>query len=128
MGKSSAKKRRLQQHAATICRKKSKRDDVFRHWKDTLERWEEMCTTLFNSNGRVRSYEENSMLLLAVKSKLASLLEYAKVDLDSVHDINWTSIDSSISKDFKVRKEAVSLLRKMFDKDGKVLITDNSNR
>ena len=128
MGKTSAKKRRLQQHASTIRRKKSKRDDKFKHWKDTLAKWELLCASLYNSNGRIRSYEENSMLLLAMKAKLDMLLQYATDNPDLIFDISWTSIDISISQDFKVRKETISQLRKTFAKDGSVLITDATVR
>ena len=39
-------------------------------WNDTLAAWESHCESIFNPKGRVRTYEETSLMLLALKAKL----------------------------------------------------------
>ena len=124
MGKSAAKKRRLQQHAATIRRKNTKYEDKYKEWEGILRQWDEMCQTLHNPKGKSRTYEQNSMLLLATKAKLSILLDQVADDPLAIFNINWTRIDKSVAKDFKADVNHVSALRKSFVEEGVVLVQD----
>ena len=102
------------QHA----RAKTKRQQ----WGEVVKKWQVNSKSLFNSRGRARSYEENSLILLAIKAHLERDIE------TNVLTVNWTSIESKVASELKVRREHVTELRKVFEQEQKVMVVNTQQR
>ena len=71
-----------------------------RHWHDFLESFTMMTSSIENKKGRVWSYEENCMLLLAINAFLGRAV---KANSDTNQHISWQSIEEEVVNDFCVR-------------------------
>ena len=116
------KKRKIQSKTAavksvTAAKRKSRSQEAVkkqkqrakRHWHDVLESFTLMTSSLENRKGRVRSYEENRMLLLAINASLRRAVE-----ANNNQQISWRSIEEEVAKDFRTRLNYVIELRKYF--------------
>ncbi len=104
---------------ANLNAKIQKAKDTRINWEDQYEKFDKH--NLKNPNGRVRTVEENRLILLSLKLLLKQQLIMAKNNIFSVHDINWTELEFTISVALHVRREHVTDLRKTLLDEGCVL-------
>ena len=93
-------------------------------WEQANSEWEEKCLALHNSKGRARTYEETSLMLLLLKSKLKCLVEAGLFE-----EISWTKMENEVAEELKVDAKHVREARKVFDEEGRcVIVSDTSRR
>ena len=93
---------------------------------DLFDTFRVMILTLENRRGRVRTYKENRMVILAL---YASLNRHVSSMLDSHHNsVSWRAIEEEVSKDFHVRLNYVIDLQKAFLDSGHVIVINNQAR
>ena len=91
-----------------------------KRWMDLRDTFRVMIPTLENRRGRVRTYKENRMVILAL---YASLNRHESSMLDSHHNsVSWRAIEEEVSKDFHVRLNHVIDLQQAFFDSGHVIV------
>ena len=99
-------KRRCQSKAAV---KKQKQRQQQR-WIDVRDTLTSLIPTIKGSKGKVRTFEENKMIVLAIQASLKRLLKAYEKD-NNLH-IGWTMIEDEVSRDFHFSRKYVSEIRK----------------
>ena len=89
-------------------------------WRRLLEEFNSLSSSLKNPNGESRSFEENKMLILALRAGLNRRVR--ELNLDPEATINWTSIENEVARDFFVGNKLVHDLRTDFFEDGDVWV------
>ena len=91
-------------------------------WIDMRDTFKSLLPTVENRKGRVRTYDENRMILLAL---FASLKRHVNSLIKgNIKDIKWIMIETEVSEDFHVRKNYVVEIRKTFLDCGSVIVID----
>ena len=80
-----------------------------KRWVSLHEDLDFFAAGVKNSRGRSRTFEENKMIVLALKATLRMALEY----WDKTK-ISWTALESRVSEDFCYRRKTVTEIRKQF--------------
>ena len=97
-----------------------------KRWIDISETFQAMIPTLENRKGRVRSYKENRMIILAL---YASLNRHIKSkNNDENKSIYWRLIEEEVSNDFHIRLNYVIEIRKLFLDSGHVIVISDQPR
>ena len=81
-------------------------------WRRLLEEFDSLSTSLKNPKGESRSFEENKMLILALRAGLRRRVR--ELNLDPEATINWTSIENEVARYFLVGNKLVHDLRTGF--------------
>jgi hypothetical protein len=68
---------------------------------------------LCNTPGRVRTPEENKIILLALKMMLKMNLRQVTAVLVSLHSISWTILEQTVATEFKIGPRYVRKLQKI---------------
>ena len=84
-----------------------------------------MDTELKNPKGKIRTIEENKMILLLLKAELEEEIKKIKQSKDC--KINWCYLELMVSKKLCVKATHVSFLRKNFFDGGNVLFCGTEN-
>lgn len=113
----TAKKRKARSKGAV----KKQQQRIRKGWIDTFDRFESLSERIKNNQGKNRTFEENKVLLFAIKAALKRSLDRNKDDVYNT-TINWREIESEIARDFCVKLSHVIDLRKGFLEDGDVFV------
>ena len=94
------KKRKIQSNAASMVQKrksrlveaaKKRKQRLKKHWFDVLESFTSMSSSLENQKGKVRTYDENRMAILAINASLRRAVEALhRGDIDTIKVV-WTA-------------------------------------
>jgi len=96
-----------------------------RSWRQTLADFTTLCEGVKNSKGKCRTFEENRLLLFALKAALRRQLD----SVVSAMSINWTAIETEIAVDFHVQKDFLRDLRKeFFNSNGEFILVNELSR
>ena len=100
---------------------------VLKRKEASVEKWEIISEnfsahkeSLANPKGKHRTFEENKMLLLALRGVLDANL--SRLKLGEQENFNWTSIEREVAKTFQVGLEYVNNLRREFLATGEVAV------
>jgi hypothetical protein len=102
------------------CRKQA----LVRKWEDIAENFEAKKDTLTSPKGKARTFEENSMLLLALRGSLNRHLNMVK--LGEQETLNWTAIEKDVASTFQVGHRYVNSLRAEFLTSGNVNVWERT--
>lgn len=114
----AAKRRKSQSRDAERMRKKRREDK----WRDDLNTFESLTSSFYSKKGKSRTFEENKMIILAMKASLKRRLKSGN------ELISWHCIENEVSKDFGFDRNAVYDLRKRFFEDGDVYVFGGGQR
>ena len=89
-------------------------------WRRLLEEFNGLADTLKNPQGHSRTFEENKMILLALRAALNRRISLLNVDQETT--INWRSIEDEVGRDFHVSNKYVHDLRTGLFEDGDVWV------
>lgn len=115
----SKSKRQKQQLMTNINNKKRKDHEKQLNWNEILMSFDSF--TLENNKGRVRSAEENMLVLLTLKFYLRIQLDNVKNKIISITSLSWTSLETTVAEALHVKREHVTTLRKMLFEQSTVL-------
>jgi hypothetical protein len=112
------KKRRRHSRRAHASKKRKKR--LANSWRNQLEVFSDFCQEIKNPNGRSRTYEENKLLILALRAYLRQKVKSMNEGDLHPSSITWRSIEEAVAGDFFVRREHLTELRRIFLDEGDV--------
>ena len=83
------------------------RERRWHQWKNTFDCFDLFTEVLNNSTEQSRIFEENRLLIFAIKSYLKRELEKNVREVGDHMTINWSVIESDVATDFHVRREDI---------------------
>lgn len=99
-----------------------------KEWNDKLSSFDD--AKLSNTMGRVRSTEENKIILSSLKmllSKELELLHYQRKNM--IMKLSWTKLEKQLSGHLQVKQANITALRKAFLDNGEIAtFGNNKNR
>jgi hypothetical protein len=120
-----ATKRRRRSRTAQALKKHKER--LENSWRNQLEVFSDFCQEIKNPNGRSRTLEENKLLILALRAYLRQKVESMNEGDLHPSSINWTLIEEAVARDFCVRREYLTELRRIFLDEGDVVVFGMEN-
>lgn len=114
---SNAKAHRSRKAAAT----KKRLQRSVNSWKDRLHVFDGFAAGIKNPPGRSRTFNENKLLLLALRAALRRQVQALEANKSEM-TMSWTAIEEEVSTDFGVNRNHLTSLRKEFLDDGDVLV------
>jgi hypothetical protein len=120
-----ATKRRRRSRTAHALKKRNER--LKNTWRNQLEVFSDFCQEIKNPNGRSRTLEENKLLILALRAYLRQKVESMNEGDLHPSSINWTLIEEAVARDFCVRREYLTELRRIFLDEGDVVVFGMEN-
>ena len=117
-------KRKCQSNEA-ICKRKQRKLNL---WKAEVENFVDHKDNLYNKKGRVRTTDENRIVLCLLKYMLEKAIEH--YGWENVHEISWNSIESEVATMVRMKVDhVVSLRKKILDSGtGEVQVFDGKTR
>ena len=91
-----------------------------------MEEFEELTEGLQNQKGKCRTFEENQMLLFAIKAALKRHISKCLTKGSPFKSINCLTIDAEVASDFCYRRQNVTEIQEECFKDGGVVIYNNN--
>jgi transposase len=77
---------------------------------------------LKNENGKSRTFEENKLLIYAIQAALNRRIEALQNKTLCPTEASWRHIEEEVARDFRVRRENITDLRKEYFRNGEVLM------
>ena len=94
---------------------RKRQEKAKKRWQETAAEFEEYTTHIKNPKGKSRTFEENKMLLLALKASLRRQME-AETDKTKV---SWSAIDREVAEDFGCKlSHLVDIRQHFFESEG----------
>ena len=106
---------------------KKRKEHLANSWRNQLEIFSDFCQEIKNPNGRSRTLEENELLILALRAYLRRKVE--SMDEGDLHPSSntWTLIEEAVARDFCVRREHLTEIRRIFLDEGDVVVFGTEN-
>ena len=118
-------KKRRRSRTGHACKKRKER--LANSWRNRLEVFSDFCQEIKNPNGRSRTYEENKLLIFALRAYLRQKVESMNEGDLQPSSITWRSIEEAVARDFCVRREHLTELRRTFLEEGDVVVFGTEN-
>jgi transposase/ribosomal protein L30E len=128
MPKQNKRKDASSKGSSAAAQKKIKLAVTTKRWREALAQMDTNTEGVGGGTGRVRTFQENSLILLAVKSVLGIWLDSCEAGSMNIEDITWTKLEKRVAKDFKVGAQFVAELRKGLSEDGHIIYRDGEKR
>ena len=105
---------------------KKRKQRYRKRWINLRDTLGSLIPTIKNSVGKVRTFEENKMIILAIHASLKRHLKAHEQDDNS--PISWRIIGQEVSRDFHYKSQYVTKIRQMFLDTGDVMISESNPR
>jgi hypothetical protein len=99
-----------------------RRETVVLKWDAVFRNLRAKKDSLTNRNGKTRTFEENKMVLLALRRYVELHLKMVKLGVQD--NINWTTIEKEVAFSFGIKQEHVNDLREEFLITGQVIVRE----
>jgi hypothetical protein len=127
MAPPNKRQRYLKAHAAAQQAGIEKGEKALKLWEKRLKVIHGLTDGFSNQKGRTMTFEENKLLVLAIRYALETYLQKAEWGYN-ILDLNWTIIDLEVAKAFKVEERHIIALRKEFFGSGDILVCANGSQ
>jgi transposase len=106
---------------------KKRKERLANSWRNQEEVFSDFCQEIKNPNGRSRTLEENKLLIFALRAYLHKKVESMNEGHSPASSITWTLVETEVARDFCVRREHLTELRRVFVDEGDVVIFGKEN-